>query len=163
MSFTLSLHLTSTNISLDIISCKYAPDFITVCSVYAWSPLLQYIHSTSFAHKLNHYTFTMTLQNTCLTYKFNKFHPPKFLLPHATNTVTDVKIVSSIRICFVCHLSVTDNISRITKIKYNLPDRMWSLQKAGCYWWQRHLLNTCKWKYYRMSEVTPSNPMQPVY
>jgi len=35
----------------------------------------------------------MTLQNTCLIYKFNKFHPPKFLLPDATNTMTDVKTV----------------------------------------------------------------------
>jgi len=35
----------------------------------------------------------MTLQNTCLIYKFNKFHPPKFLLPDAANTVIDVKTV----------------------------------------------------------------------
>jgi len=35
----------------------------------------------------------MIPQNTCLIYKFNKFHPPKFLLPDATNTVTDVKTV----------------------------------------------------------------------
>jgi len=39
----------------------------------------------------------MTLQNTCLIYKFSKFHSPKFLLPVAINTVTDVKTVSSIR------------------------------------------------------------------
>jgi hypothetical protein len=64
-----------------------------------------YLRSMYFVYKLHQNSYKI-LQNTHLSFKFNKFHAAKFLFP-------DVKTVHALclKITFVRHLSATDNVS----------------------------------------------------